>query len=198
MISIDIVDLEEWLDESCMEEECNKLQGLQEHWGNFQKTNVSQQAMCSDLKSTSGDNFKVNMQQTNLKEKTKKLDLIMPNKDAIDKQMYLIKKNLEKSMLKTQMSRQQLHNAGEIDTTLVTFGNTKSSFDNARDSRMSLKFVNETLDMTRVNFLCGKRNTLTNELEMSRYRLKNYGYDMKKSMKKRRANVCRTIAPAVA
>jgi len=200
MLSIDIEDLEEWLDESYAEEDYNELKGLQECLGSLQKSTMSQQAICPNLKSTSvtDSNFRVNTQQINLTEKSKEINLILPKKVAIDKQMNFIQNNLERSMLKTQMSRQHLYKTGNINKTHIGCRKTNNSFQKVMDSRKSLEVVDKIRNMTRIGFFSGKRKTLTNELELSRNHLKNYGYDMMKSIKKRKFNVGKSFTPAVA
>jgi len=195
---IDSEDLKESLEKSYIKDKYVHLEDLLECLENFQNTNKSQHAMCSDLKSTSDDNFTLNAQNTNLKETTKDFESFLLEKDNIDKQMNFIQSNLEKSMLETHMSCQCLCKTNKMDSTFDAHHKTKNLFDNSINSRKSLKIFDEARAVTCIDFFSGKRKTLTNELEMSRHHLKNYGYDMLKTNKKIKKNISCTFMPAMA
>merc|ERR1712194_464915 len=139
-----------------------------------------------------------NVQNTNLKETTKDFESFLLEKDNIDKQMNFIQSNLEKSMLETHMSCQCLCKTNKMDSIFDAHHKTKNLFDNSINSRKSLKIFDEARAVTCIDFFSGKRKTLTNELEMSRHHLKNYGYDMPKTNKKVKKNIFKDFLPAMA
>jgi len=195
--SIDSEDLKEMLKNPFIEDKDIQLEDLMECLGNLQNKNMPQQVMCSDLKSTSYDNFTLNVQKTKLNKTTKKIESFLLQKDDIDKQMCFIQNNLEKTMLKSHMSRQHLYKPSKMDATIDAYQKTKNSFNNTSDSKISLKIFDKSIDVSHAAFFSGKRKTLTNELEISRIHLKNYGHDMLNRKKVRKSTSC-TFAPSMA
>jgi len=200
LLSIELEDIEEWLDESCTEEYYDDPKKVME----FLKKNETPSVLKGPeihpyIDSSDNTDYNVNNPTTLIMKSRNKIDSNFQENCFVDEKISLHLNILMQSMLNTQMSRQCLYKTStnfclnEKSLSSNTSCNLGRKRKNDNNILKEPEYCFEKNDVKRnfINseFFSGKRKTLTNELEESRNHLRAHSSDIFRIFKKQRINL---------